>query len=134
MGSYEVIARRFPLLVVEFDGVVSDADFDAYLVRLADVLARKQSYAAIFDARRAGRPTPTQRERQAKFMQTHREALSTYCLGGAFVISSAIIRAALQGILWMGAMPFDHTVVETFDEAEQWAKTRLMARGIRAPD
>jgi hypothetical protein len=134
VGRYDVITRRLPLLVVKFDGVVGDDDFDTYLVEMKAVLARKQLYVVVFDARNAGRPTATQRERQGAFLQEHRAGLSTYCLGGAFVISSALIRAALQGILWMGDLPYDHVVVETFPEAERWSKARLAARELSAPD
>ena len=47
------------------------------------------------------------------------------CVGGAFVISSPIIRGALAAILWMQPLPWPHTVVGDVAAGERWARKKL---------
>ncbi len=124
---------RAPLMVITSEGDSSDADFDAYLARMAQLLQRRQRYAILFDARRAARPTPKQRHKQADWMKTHAAALRANNAGIAFVIDNPVVRGALTAILWLQPMPAPHKIVATPEQGERWLCELLASEGLRVP-
>lgn len=132
MGSIRVDVTGFPLVVVTYEGMVDDAEFDAYLAELDRHVLRRQRCAFVFDARNAGRSPATQRRKQAEWMKANDEVLRSYSAGYAFVISSPLVRGALTAILWLQSLPAPFTVVATFSEAERWARAQLQSPSPRA--
>jgi hypothetical protein len=128
-ASIEVDETRFPLVVVTFVGVATDAEFEAYLERMSDVMARREVTATVLDASRAGPTPPKQRARQADWIKANADVLRRYSAGSAFVITSPLIRGLLTAILWLAPMPQAHDVFSSRAAAEQWAVARLRARG-----
>lgn len=125
MNHYVVDSSGFPLVRITYEGKIDDDAFRAHLAEYAALIARKQRYALVFDATRSGAPGAAQRRMQADFIEEHRAQLSVLCAGGAFAISSPVIRGALTAILWVTSLPFPHTVVADVKSAEAWARTRL---------
>jgi hypothetical protein len=114
-----------PLVRVTYDGEITDAAFRLHLNEYAELIRRGQRYGVIFDATRAARPSATQRRMMASFMTEHRADLARLCVGGAFVITSPLIRGAMTAILWISPMPFPHVVVASEAEALGWVRSRL---------
>ncbi|GAB4207499.1 MAG: hypothetical protein OHK0013_25190 [Sandaracinaceae bacterium] len=124
---------RHPLVVVTFEGDVTDAEFVRYLAEMESrVLVRRRLSATVFDATKAGATSARQRRMQAEWMEKNEEALARYSAGSAFVITSPLVRGTLTAILWLKPLPVPHVVVGTFAEAEQWCRDRLRARGVEA--
>ena len=130
MATIHIDETRWPLVLVTFDGVSPEPEFDAYLERMATFLDRKTPTATVLDATRAGATPPIQRKKQADWMKTHEASLRRYSAGTAFVISSPMVRGILTAILWMQPMPQEHVVVATLPEAMKWAREKLRARGV----
>ncbi len=131
MSSITIDSSRPPLLVIRFEGVVDDVAFDRYLSDIHELGERRSAgerYAMIIDGRGGGRPTPAQRHRQTEFIKTHSRDLAARCAGAAFVITSAVGRGVLTALLWVQPMPYEHVVVSTMLEAEDWCNKRLAAR------
>ena len=115
----------FPKVRIRFVGGVDDAAFRVSLDDTARLLARGQRYSIVLDATRAERPTAVQRKLQAEFVSANAATLKRLCVGGAFAIASPIVRGALQAILWVAPLPFEHVVFGTTQEAEAWVDARL---------
>ncbi len=128
-SGYEVDESAFPLLVVRFVGPMTDADFQGYLDHMENLRSRARN-AAVFDATEAGHLPARQRRMQAEWLKTHRSMLQRYSVGSAFVMPSPIVRGALTAILWITDMPGPHTVVESRELAEAWAREQLRAAGL----
>ena len=124
---------RLPLLVVTFVGESTDAEFDAYLARMTQMVRRGSRYGVLFDARAAARPTPRQRQKQADWMKEYAPSLRANNAGIAFVIESAVVRGALTAILWLSPMPTSHNVVATVAQAEEWLAQLLANEGLSFP-
>lgn len=133
MAAIEIDDARWPLLVVRFTGTSTDAEFDGYLARLGSFVARRQDFALILDASRAGATPPLHRKKQAEFMAREEVRLRKHSAGTAFVITSALVRGALTAIFWLQPMPSEHTIASTYEEAEQWAVQQLRRRGVEVP-
>ncbi len=133
MGFIEIDEKRFPLVLVTFEGSVPNDQFEQYLRGMDRMLSRRQPNVTILDATRSDRSPAVQRKMQADWIKTNREALEQYSCGTAFVISSPLVRGVLTAILWMQPLPQGYTVVATLAEAEDWAVGRLRQRGVEAP-
>ena len=129
MPAIEEDESRFPLVVIRFNGVASDAEFEGYLDRQSARIARDQVNAIVIDARRAGATPAKQRRRQAQWMREHAATLARWSVGTAFVIDSAMVRGLLTAILWVQPMPTPHVIVTTMEQAESWARAKLAERG-----
>ncbi len=132
--SIQVDAGPFPFVVVRFLGKYSDEEFSAYLEQVEQLVQAGETYAMIFDARRAGMPTSKQAREQADFLRRLGPDMAKVSVGSAFVIASPLIRGAFKAITWMQSMPVEHVVVERMEQAEAWARTRLEAAGVEVPD
>lgn len=133
MASIEIDDSRWPLVTARFEGTATDAEFDAYLARMGELITRGKVMCLILDARAAGSTPAIQRRKQADWMKRYERELRTQSAGTAFVITSAIVRGALTAILWVQPIPNEHTVVATIEEAERWALAQLAKRGARVP-
>jgi hypothetical protein len=122
--------RRKPVVVVRFNGYISEPEFDAYLAAMTKVVSGSEKTLTILDARRAIRNPESQQEKQAEWLKHHEERLRRCSLGTAFVITSPLVRSALAAILSLQPLPSEYRVVATMDEAEAWAAKRLAAAGI----
>jgi hypothetical protein len=133
MGATRIDESRHPLVLVTFDGALSEPEFDDYLRSMSRFIDRRTKNVTILDARKAKSPTATQRAKQAAWLKTNRVALQEYSCGSVFVIDSALVRGGLTAILWIAPMPVAHAVVATLEEAERWAFARLRAAGVSPP-
>jgi len=124
-GQFSWDYDDFPLVVLRYVGTISDASFDEYLRTYRALLDRNQPYAIILDAALAGAPNAAQRRAQAKFLEDNAPLTRRLCRGGAFVITSPMIRGALTAILWISEMPFESTVVGDIFTAARWTCGRL---------
>ena len=93
-GSYAVDASRFPKVQVRFVGALTDEAFRAYLNEYGALLARGERYGIVFDATQADRPTAVQRRMQSEWIHANEPVLRRLCVGGAFAISSSLVRGA----------------------------------------
>lgn len=130
MSAIEFDDTQWPLVIVTFEGVSTEPEFDDYLRRMSGYLARKETIATVLDATRAGPTPPTQRRKQAEWMRENEAVLRRQSAGTAFVISSAVVRGVLTAILWLQPIPQEHVVVATRAEGIRWAREQLRKRGV----
>jgi hypothetical protein len=124
---------RHPLVVVTFEGDLTDAELAHYLAeKESRVLARRRLSATVVDATNVRSVTARQRRMQAEWIEKHEETLARYSVGSAFVITSSLVQGTLTAILWLKPMPTPHVVVGTFAEAEAWCREKLRERGVEA--
>jgi hypothetical protein len=122
-------ASQLPIVVVRFNGYISDPEFDVYLATMTGLLTRNSKMVAILDARAAIRNPPSQRQKQADWIRANEELLRQHSLGTAFVLTSPLVRGVMNAILWLQPLPTEYTVVGTLEEAERWAEDRLQSAG-----
>ncbi len=122
---------RWPVVTARFDGVMTDVEFDEYLVRYAAAV-REGPVAIVLDALASGIPSLGQQQRQARWMRETRALMQRNCVGVAFVIESATLRFVLSAILLLAPMAVPYTVVSAVAEAEAWCAAQLQrARASR---
>jgi hypothetical protein len=125
MASIALDDRRWPLLIVSFDGLASDDEFDAYLVELGHYANRGETWCTIFDGTRSVGAPASQRRKMASWIKKHESVLARHSAGAAFVIRSAMVRGVLTAIFWVQPLPHPHAIVSTREEAELWSRMRL---------
>jgi hypothetical protein len=119
----------WPLVVVRYESPLCLEDFHELARRLTAILERQEPYVAIADARKSEGMTAEQRQHQADWMKQYDAALRKYCLGSAFVITSAMARLAMNVIITLKPPPVPYTVVSTLEAAAVWTASRLEAAG-----
>lgn len=132
-GNILIDESRRPLIHVSFEGPPSDAEFAAYLERMTRMLELRERTVVVLDGREAGRTPAKQRRMQAQWLDEQRETLREFSLGTAFVINSSVTRGILTAIFWVSPLETPHTIVATYEEAEDWAFERLREAGIEPP-
>ena len=127
---YTIDESTFPILRVVYDGAIDDDAFARHLEAYSNVLKRNERYSVILDASTASVPNARQRQMQATFQLETAQQTARLCVGGAFVIRSALVRGALTAILWRQPLPFRHVVLASAGEAETWCREQLASAGL----
>jgi hypothetical protein len=123
----------WPLLNVTFTGASSNEEFEAYLATLTKYRKRKERYLTIFDSRVAAAPSLHQRQRQVEWLKSHESETRQLSLGSAFVITSPLIRLAMNIIYQLRPPPNPYHVVGDIEVARAWAADRFHQAGLSAP-
>ncbi len=123
----------WPLLIVTFEGPHTDAQFEEYLERHAGYLRRGEKYVALMDAQNAASPSLPQRKRQADWIRKHEDAIQAQQLGAVFVITSPLIRMALNVIYTMRPPPYPYAVVGDLNAAREWSAETFRKAGLVLP-
>lgn len=127
-----VDATRGSIVVTSFIGAISDAELTEYHdTTLALIRARRAPTVTIIDASQSVISSAGQRKLQAEWMRENQHLLAQFTVGIAFVIRSAIIRGAVQAVLWLQPLPMPHAVVTSLEQAEVWAEEMLRDRTVR---
>lgn len=130
-GSFTIDRSAFPKVIVRYVGAISDDAFRAHLVDFSALLSSGRRYGVVFDATDAERPSAVQRRMQSDWIAQNTSDIRAMCVGGAFAITSPFVRGAMQAILWVSPMPFEHVLFGTVREAEEWIEGVLVRRGLR---
>ena len=115
----------WPVVVVHFEGSTTDDEFVAYLERLNELLARKQSYAIVLNATHA-HFTPLRHQRmQADWLRHHKGELTQLSAGIAFVFAVRIFRLVVTGVFMLQPPPAPHRVCATLADGVRWAAAQV---------
>ena len=118
----------WPLILVHFPGVYSDAEFAEYLGELSALVERGPD-GLVIDTRNTHPPTPKQRQLLGRFVKTQHKALGRMC-GIVFIIDSAVARYAMTAVSWLVAKPCPVEFRSSLNEAQAWiAKQKSAALG-----
>ncbi len=119
---------RYPLLVVHFEPVVTDADVQAQdgLVYPAFARMDRERRKGILLVNNAPDATLTasQRKHIIDSNTLHRELMQRTCLGIGIVIHSAVQRGILTALGWLMPSPTMNAFGSLVD-AERWAREKL---------
>jgi hypothetical protein len=123
----------WPVILVRFPGVYSDAEFAEYLDELSALVGRGPA-GLVIDTRNTHPPTPTQRQLLIKFVKTQHKVLGRMC-GIVFIIDSAVARLAMTAVSWLVAKPCPVEFQSSLNEAQAWiAKQKSAALGQSLQD
>lgn len=124
---------RWPLVVYTASGEQTDADFDAHLADAERLLARREPYGVIFDARQGTPVNPKLRRRHVEWLRRNDVLLSQYCVALGMLVASPIQRGAFRAILWMTHLPYPFCVESAFEPARRFVLEHLTRRGCQLP-
>ncbi len=115
-----------PLAWVEFSATPTDADFDAYIGFLDQVLAQKTPHVTVVKFRTGGqRLSTSQLGRSSRWVTDNTDAITAHCHGLAMVFDNMALRFVLSSFLLVTRIPTAYAVCATDDEALTWAASRL---------
>ncbi|ADR22501.1 hypothetical protein MATR_36530 [Marivirga tractuosa] len=122
MKSYATVdSSTKPIITVTFTGEKStDENFQQYLDELQSCYDDRQQIAITFDANKAVIPKLSHQRKQALWLSQHWKLMENYCLGTAYVIPSAAIRAVLKMIFSFQNQPVPYKIFSNSEEAESW--------------
>lgn len=121
-----VSTTEWPIVHYTIEGTIDDeAEIQAYIADISDLVARRQPYCSIIDLRRASVPSAALRRRQADWQRAHDDALRRYCRGAAFVTTSSLVKGAIIAIGWLQPWPHPVNYFTTVSEARDWAVEQL---------
>lgn len=122
MDSYAIIDESsFPLIRIGYTGIKStDQNFQTYLDQTKACYRHGKPLVIIFDASRASIPSLSHQKMQANWLKENEELMKIFCVGTAYVIPNAAIRAILKMIFSFQKQPVPYQIFEREVEAEAW--------------
>ena len=96
--------------------------YNAVLTRIMTHEFRGVRRGVVLDAKHFTKQTAMHRKLAADWMAEHEALLKKTTMGVALVFDNALMRGALQAVLWMQPMPVPHRVFSTMEEAEGWVE------------
>jgi hypothetical protein len=124
---------HWPLVLIQYRGVVSLSDLNGSISELDRVLDRRQPFVSIGDISELRMPGPDVMRRNASWYKDNDGALRSYCLGAATIATQATVRGILKAANFLHPLPQPHLVVQTFDEALEFVERKLAERKLTLP-
>ena len=130
MDSYAIINESdFPIIRIHFTGSKSsDHNFQTYLDQTKACYRFEKKLAILFDASNASIPALSHQKMQAKWLKENEELMKRFCVGTAYVIPNAAIRAILKMIFSFQKQPVPYNIFESQPEAEAWVKEIMISQ------
>jgi hypothetical protein len=120
-GSWRVETAQWPIAVYAMEGAVTEEMLEGFLSEADAVLARNEPFVAIMDGSRAASTPAFVRQRSVEWQRANAAQLKAYCLGTAFVLSSAIQRFITMTVMMIVPLPMPVRIFETRKDALEWA-------------
>ncbi|WP_375769951.1 hypothetical protein NR798_03415 [Archangium gephyra] len=120
----------WPLLVLRFSGTPTNQQFEEYMARRGNYLARNQKHTLIYDTVSFSVLTGEQRQRQINWLKEHKEPLQKLSLGSALIITSPVVRLLLSGILHFSQAATPYHAARSLPDAANWCAGRLASAGL----
>lgn len=125
-ASFEFDESQSRIVIVHYNTLMSDADFEATLTRFDRIMtSRSVRYVVILNVRHSKMAPFAQARRQAEWMRDRSVLMKTKLLGIAMVMPSAVIRGVMSVITGIQPMPVTYAVVGTLEAAQQWAEQQI---------
>src|SRR6185436_16077171 len=99
---------------------MDDDDFETMCEALSALTRRGVPYVIIHDARRAVRPTPTQRRLAAEQLHRDQAVSRKWLKAVALVVSSPAMAGVATAVNWITPAPFPQKFFSKFKDAEAW--------------
>jgi hypothetical protein len=124
---YATIDRSsHPIIQVKFHDVSSnDHNFQQYLDEMNACYDPKEKIVVVFDASTAAVPKLKHQRLQATWLEENKTMMQDYCLGTAYVIPNAGIRAVLRMIFTFQKQPVAYEIFDDHEKALEWASSKI---------
>jgi hypothetical protein len=131
MNRYAIVDEStFPLIRITFTGSKSsDENFQTYLNQTKACYRHEKKIAIIFDASKASIPAISHQKMQADWLKDNKKLMRDYCVGTAYIIPNAAIRAILKLIFSFQKQPVPYKILEHEFEATEWVKGVIVKTG-----
>ncbi len=116
----------WPIVVVQWQGPMAQADLRMFLTRLDTWLERGERFALLIDSRAAQGMSPEQRVQVLEHMK-QRAPLTARYLVQAIVLQSLLQRTLFYSINLLFPNPFPSKVFGSPDDARAWLEATLKA-------
>jgi hypothetical protein len=123
----------WPLLVVKFIGTTSDVEFEEYLAKMSEYLRRGDKWIVIYESTEMKDSPLVHRQRQLEWLKDNDALLRQWMVGTGFVITSPVIRLAMNVIHQLNKPPCPSHAASTMKAAMEWAAERFKAEGQMMP-
>lgn len=123
MSAITLDTSRWPIVVVTYPETYTAQELKEHFLLYKDVFARGRRYVMLQDLRRSGMDSDAGvRKAAVDFATETKEISGRLCAGTVMVVSSKLVRMALQGIMLMQRPPYPYEILSDWDEAEKWAR------------
>jgi hypothetical protein len=132
-SAVRFVDRHWPLVLVTFEGTMSDAEFRGFLANMKGYLDRGGRHGYLLDAREGAIMAKPQREEQAHWLKAHDAALRKQVVATAVVLRSAAVRFLLTSIYLIQPPATPTDTFGTRELAFDWLDGLFRREGLRMP-
>ncbi len=135
MAQIEVDRSEFPFVFVRFGREpASDAEVLAFLDEMRRIQRLRQPFVLLVDAGRLQATVAKHRKMYADWVRESKETSREYCVLVALVVSNALLRGALQAVLWLVANEITIEAFATLAEAAVRTADVMREQGLENAD
>ncbi len=117
---------KFPIIYITFTGKQStDDEFAEYIHYLDLIYTQDEKFVMLTDSSKGNYMKSKHRIDFGNWTKKNREVIQNQCKGIAFVMSSILMKIMLQGIFLIQSLPYEYTIVDSVEKAEEWVKEQL---------
>ena len=122
----------WPLLYVRYPSKpLSDEGFEHFITRYTGFVERREHFATVFDSRGpATAITAAQRKRLTEWFEVTGPLANEFHFGIALLISSSLIRGALNAVTWLAPIPVPVKSFGSIADAAPWVHDIFAAQGL----
>ena len=122
----------WPLVIFRTTGVMTNSQFEEFLVRSSSYLERGEPYISISDTRSSGLPPLYQTRRLTEWLEANHDRLRERVLCNAIIVTSAPLRLSISLMFHLKPQPMPHRAVADMESALEYALDKLREAGRHA--
>lgn len=116
-----------PVFLLNFYGEISSDEFDEWLTKMREILAKSQPFAVIYQSQTGLSLPDDYRSKEAVWYKTHKAQFFEHCKALVRIANSQEEQAHLDSPNYHKAWQVPYCVVLTEDEARHWLSTHTGA-------
>ncbi len=122
---FEVDMSEPGVMFIRWTRQASSAESQELMAEIEKLWAAKKKYCAAIETHPAVNADARHRSLWGEWHAKNKEAISTYCVGMAVTLDSAIVRGLMTAISWFAKDQYPIKYVATAEEARAWARRRI---------
>ncbi len=130
MSYFTLDSNHHPIVFIEMNGAVSEAQVEDYFTEICSVLERKERFSVVVDLSGASIPSLKVRSMLSKFGKDYGRESDAWTVSSALIVHNPAIKMAITAIYSLIPGAYPKKVFRSKDEAVSWTLGQMNEAGV----